>query len=199
MVMASESCHWTSGSPTEGRDHQVRVSELFSRKLLAVTVADSQVGPDDCHTWLLVVQKPGHLRLRQRAGSLWDSDSSRGSDSLLALVASGSYKSGFIPVTFQCSGLLDGENSNRRGGGNWDEGTVGSNAPHSLNLVFSVWKKKIFSCQSCWAVSISCFALASSVSQWFPLWWERGSSTSSPSYLFFFLRCPGCLCFSLWV
>ena len=29
MVMASESFHWTSGSPTEGRDHQVRVSELL--------------------------------------------------------------------------------------------------------------------------------------------------------------------------
>lgn len=97
----------------------------FSRKLLAATVADSQVGPDDCHTWLLVVQKPGHLRLRQRVSSLWDSDSSRGSDSLLALAASGSCKSGFIPVTFQCIRLLDGENSNRRSGGNWDEGTCG--------------------------------------------------------------------------
>lgn len=72
----------------------------------SLALSGTEAGPPEVETEWALSETPMPSGVRQPAGS-------------------GGSKSDFIPVTFQRIGLLDGENSSRHRGGNWDEGTCG--------------------------------------------------------------------------
>lgn len=138
MVMTSESLHWTSGS-AEGTEPQVMVGELLlqeapgcdhgqfpgrARWMSSLALSGTEAGPPEVET------KSG-LSLRLRCP--------RGSDSLLALAAL-SQTSFLSPSSASVCSMEKTAAGTVVGTGM--RGLVGSNAPRSLSLLFSVWGRK---------------------------------------------------------